>query len=741
VQDPMAPQPEKNSDTAAFEAGSKKQFKPVGSSGTELFAGYFTEEYLQGLRGRRGAKVWDEMRRSESQVAMLMNAVKNPIKAATWEFEPALDVVGAEDHKAFIEYNAKECIDWETFLHESLTMLDFGFSLFEVIHSAVANHPKFGAFNGLKALAFRSQKTIERWNIDKPTGALKSVTQVIQGDLTPGNAMAQMVDIPAEFILLFTLQKEGDNYEGISALRPMYGAWFRKNLYLKIAGIGAEKNAIGTPIGKIPKGKQDPTQEAAFKEVLSNFTAHEASYLVVPEGWEIEIIKNDFDPSKIKELILLENTEMINSLVANFLALGTNGGGGAYALGSDLSDFFMTGIQNYANIIAGVWNRTIIPQLVKLKFGEQLAYPQLKVSNINDKAGKEMAEILSSLIGSQAVQADMKLEEYLRKAYKLPKVDELTTRKKEEPKGPFQFGESKKLSENIQLGESKSWNARWKENKELVKEAMQKGMAQMLEDYKKQITRMYKGATPSARVGLGLKLKPNSSAYEKELKELLAQISNQALAQAVKETPKAKNVKLSERIQLAAPRGGYFEALPNNIKRLVKTQAGSIAQTQSADLEKIVVFQYGSSQASTEDLDQIISDIDAAALPSVAGATKKGISVDAAAGNAVSMAVNQARMEWFFEPEVLETIESFTFYNEDPISEICNELDGTTWAVNDPDLDRYSPPLHHNCKSRLQPNEKGADGNPDINRGGTAVTQKGLDSITLCECSYRLELE
>lgn len=732
----MAPKPEKNNDTSAFEAGGKAQLKQVGSSGTELFAGYFTEEYLQKLRGRLGAKIWDEIRRSESQVAMLLNAVMNPIKAATWEFEAAQDVPNGELHKAFLEYNAKECIDWETHLHEALTMLIYGYSLFEVINGVSYNHPKFGTFNGLRALAFRSQKSIERWNIDRTTGELKSVTQYVQGDLTPNQALAQQVDIPADFLLVFTLQKEGDNYEGISALRPMYGPWFRKNLYLKIAAIGVEKSAIGTPVGKIPANQKDQTQINAFKEVLSNFTAHEASYLTVPAGWEVEIVKNDFDPAKLKELILLENTEMINSMVANFLALGMNGGSGAYALGTDLSDFFLTGIQNYANIISGVWNRKLIPNLIKLNFGEQPAYPQLKATGINDKAGKEIAEIIATLVDKQVFRADMKLEEYMRKQYKLPKADETTVRKKETP-APIpglQFGERR-----ITLAE-KNYKKQWADNKEKVKELMQEQLPLVLEDYKKQISRLYKGATPSQRQTLGLKLKPKTSLYEKELKELLGQIAMQALEQARKETPKAKNVRLAERIKLQAPRGGYFEALPDNIKRLVKTQAGLIATTQVGDIEKIVTFQYTSSQASTEDLDQILLDIEAAALPTIEGATARGVSVDAAAGNAVSQVVNQARLEWFFEPEVLNTIESFTFVNEDPVSEICNELNGTTWAVNDPDLDRYAPPLHHNCKSRLKPNEKGAEGNPEIQRIGTPISEKALKSITLCECDYHLNL-
>ncbi len=748
---------ETTGDSSAFEGGAKTQLAPLGTSGTELFSGYFSEEYLQQLRGRKGAKVWDEIRRSESQVAMLMNAVMNPIKAGTWEFEAA-DVPGGEDHKALIEYMAKEMIDWETHLHEALTCLIFGFSLFEIVNNVVFNHPKYGTFNGLKALAFRSQKTIERWIVDRATGDLSGVVQWVQGDLAPKN---NMVEMNAQFLLCFSLHKEGDNYEGISALRPMYGAWFRKNLYLKLASIGIEKSAIGTPLGTQPAGKQDQAQMDEFKSVLSSFTAHELAYIIKPAGWEIEILKADFDATKVKEMILLENTEMINSMVANFLALGMNGGGGAFALGSDLSDFFLSGIQTYANTIAGVWNRKLIPNMVKLNFGEQQAYPKLKATGINDKAGKELAEILELLSKSQGLKPDMKLEEFLRKQYNLPKADPTTTRElinvTERINGPnvtddlqdpkdAGLGIDGKLAaapaaamkfaeRRLQLAET--WKVRWKTSKSDVKDVMQAGLQGVLDDYKLQIARLYKQSTPATRGAIGLKLQPKLVAYQKALRECLAELANDALMAAKKETPKAKAVKLSERIQLAAPKGGYYDALPPNVKRIVKNSADLIVQTQAADIEKVVAFQFSTSQVSTEDLDQILLDVDSVAQPVIDGSTSSGMSVDAAAGNAVSSIENQARLEWFFEPEVLDTIESFTFTNEDPISEICQELDGTTWAVGDPDLDRYSPPLHHNCKSRLEPNEKGADGNPEITNG-TPVTQKGLDSITLCECSYHI---
>lgn len=719
----------KNSDSSAFDSSAKIQLKPVGASGTELFAGYFSEEYLQQLRGRKGAKIWDEMRRSESQVSMLMNAVMNPIKAAVSEFEAA-NIPNGEVHKNFIAYNAKECIDWETHMHEALTMLIFGFSMFEVVHSVVFNHPIYGTFNGLKGLAFRSQKTIERWNVSNETGNLESVDQWVQGDLAKKGSFSEMPRIPAEFILLFSLQKEGDNYEGISALRPMYGAWFRKNLYLKIAAIGIEKNAIGTPMGTVPKSKAKEEDEDKFKEMLSNFTSHEAAYLLKPEGWEVEILKSDFDVTKVKEIILLENTEMINSMVANFLALGMNGGSGAFALGTDLSDFFLTGIQNYANIIAGVWNRKLIPDLINMNFGPQPAYPKLKFTGINDKAGKELAEIVKSLVDGKVIKPDDKLEAFSRKSYNLPAADPATARNVDPAPSfaPRQFSERRiKLAEN--------YKAQWKSDKDDLKEIMQQGLSDLLEGYKKQISSQYKNATAAQKQNIGVNLEPRGlNKYKDALREELAKIANTALISARKDTPKAKNVKLSERIQLAAPKGGYFDGLPSNVKRLVQAQVNLIAQAQANDLGKVVSFQYTSSQASTEDVDQILNDIDDATLPVIEGSTASGMSVDAAAGNAVSSITNQARMEWFFEPEVLDTIESFTFYNEDPVSEICQELDGMTWAVNDPDLDRYSPPLHHNCKSRLMPNEKGAEKNPEIQRGGTPVSQKGLDSITLHEC-------
>jgi SPP1 gp7 family putative phage head morphogenesis protein len=709
-------------DSSAFEVGAKSQKEPVGSSGTEIFAGYFSEEYLQALRGKSGAKIFDEMRRSESQIAMLMAAVMNPIKSANWTIQPFKPEPEYEKHAELVESCFKEQIDFESFLHEALTFIPFGFSVFEVVHSVVFNHPKFGTFNGLKTLGFRSQKTIESWNLEKKTGKILSIRQDAYGDTNDKNSAV----IAGDFLLVFSNLKEGDNYEGISALRPMYGPWLRKNLYLKLSAIGIEKYAVGVPVGTIPSGKEKSAEAAQFKQVLAAYTSHEAAYITKPEGWTIEIQRGEFDASKIKEIIILENTEMVNALVANFLALGMNGGGGAYALGTDLSDFFLSGIQSFANQICGVLNRKAIPDIVKLNFGQQAGYPKFVCTGINDKAGEELANVIQKLQMAGAIKPDGTLEAFLRKQYKLPEAEAIALDDNEE--------ETQELAElRVKLDEK--YRKEFDKRKAAVKELMQEHLRKMLDGLKEKLRRKYNAASANDKIKTALGLEaPGIADYRGALKQLLAQYAFQALESARRAVPSKKKLKLAEAIRLAVPKGmGFYDALPPAVKKLVDAQAILIADTQAADIEKATFFQFTSSATSTEDIETILNDIDEKVLPVLDGATGTGMSIDAAAANAVGNVANQASLEFFFEPEVLDEIESFTFTNEDPISDICKELDGTTFAVGDPDLDRYSPPLHHNCKSRLVPNLKTSKDNPEIDRGGLSLTKKALDSITLCE--------
>lgn len=410
----------------------------IGSSGSKNYGGYPDEEYLQSLNGTQRADIFDQMRRSDTQIKMVLSSVINPIKDGCFELEPLDDTPEAKNVSDLIEHILFKDMDqpFLKFISEALGMIGFGHSVFEVTHKVVIGHEKFGNYNGLRSLGWRSPRTIERWNLDKETGKLASITQNADGDL------ARSVDIDAKFLLVFSLDKEGSNYEGISWLRPCYGSWFRKNNYLKLNAIGIEKSAVPTPIAKTPLGAKASGGTEALKRALEIYTTHQANYLILPEGYDIDLKTNTYDPQKVEVSIDNEDARIARAFLANFLNLGNSGG--SYALSNDLSDFFLSGINHIAKEICDEINQKLIPDLVKLNFPNGKA-PKLKVSGISDKAGKELSEILVALGGGKWLTPSDKDESHLRKRLGLPEQSDIGVRDTKPAAQSFGFAERIRL--------------------------------------------------------------------------------------------------------------------------------------------------------------------------------------------------------------------------------------------------------------------------------------------------------
>lgn len=407
--------------TPPEEQEAKRQIikvESIGSPGTQIYAGYIQEDYLHNLQGHERADVFDQMRRSDAQIAMCLSAVKNPIMSGNWEVEPADDTPQQKEMAEFITHLLFEAMDepWSQFLVEALTCVDFGYSLFELTDKVVMGHPRWGNYNAIKQLGWRSQRTIHRFNCEPKNGKLLSVSQYVYGD------MNRVVDIPAEYLLLFTIAREGSNYEGISFLRRLYGNWFRKDHYMKMNAIGIERFAIPTPIVSVPSGAQGTDQFDALILALEAYTTHQSNYLTKPAGWDIDFANNVYDPEKVEASVDAEDKRMVKVFLANFLELGMGGSGGAYALSNDLSDFFLGGIKYIATLVCEGLNQHVIPRMIKMNYGPQQVYPKLKVSGIDDKLGEELGLMMKQFAESQYITPDDQLEEHLRKRMGLPKM-------------------------------------------------------------------------------------------------------------------------------------------------------------------------------------------------------------------------------------------------------------------------------------------------------------------------------
>ena len=404
--------------------------KEIGEVGTRNFAGQFDEEYLDKIQGLEGIDIYDQMRRSDAQVKMLLTVVKNPILSASWGIEPVDDSEEEKEIAAFAEhvmFNDIGYVDgskektFRQFIREALTMIDFGHSVFEIVHKVRMDHPRFGNYVGLQDLAFRSQKTIEEWYISR-NGSLDAIRQCTENDHSVD------VTIEGKFLLVFSNELEGANYEGISALRSIYGNHYRKNIYRKLQAIGIERGASGVPMGEIDDEIRNSgnfnEQWTAFKKMLRSFAANNQNYIAMEKGFKVSELKISHDAEKVQAAINAENIEMTKAFLANFMELGMgSGGGGSFALGSDLSDIFLSSLQTLASEIAECLERKVLKKLIRAKFGEREVYPSIKIRGINDKAGKDLAEIVKMLMEAGVIRNSDRLEAHLSSLYKLPAVE------------------------------------------------------------------------------------------------------------------------------------------------------------------------------------------------------------------------------------------------------------------------------------------------------------------------------
>lgn len=694
-----------------------------GSSGTDIVAGYINEDYLSELTGRERADIFDKMRRSDSKIKMAVQSVINPIKSAKWDIEAASDSPEDELKKQLIEKVLFQDMNktWKELLHEILSMVSFGYSLFERVHKFVQNDPELGSYVSYKTFAFRSQRTIERWNVNPLTAELESVTQMAYGDAQKTN-----VNMPAKFLTLFCIDREGQNYEGVSMLRAAYGPWLRKQNYLKLMAIGIEKFAVPTPILKVPDEKQNSTQFNNAVNVLKAYTSHQKNYVTLPVGWEIDTIKTDFDAQKVQSAIDAENREIVNAFLANFMELGSQGSTGSYALSNDLSDFFLSGLEHIADNICETFNNGPIKEIINLNYGPQPVYPKLKCSGISNKAGKELAEVMKLLVDGKVITPDDILEEHFRDIYNLPARSDLGQRQVEpQPMGqPIANAPmlTEKKSSEILLAETPRGqiSRTTKELRALMQEHLTTIGYSLAANISSKFNRLPESQSLNAVTG---ELPKGSAAYKAELKQAMTDIAADALKQARKEVPKAKNVELAE-----------FEDLPPKIRKFIQSQSDLLVESQLSDLEKAVYFQFTHSYDSTVDAELIRKDL-AGAVDTYVG----GPSLVAAASTTAAQVINTARNAFFYDDEVLEEISAFLFFNPDPVTDICKDLNGRIFAKDDPEARRYQTPLHWNCKSVIVPLLKSTNPDPKIDpRGLKPSKAKYEEDISFGEFSERL---
>ena len=397
----------------------------IAVAGTQISGGRFMEEYLGNLRFPTfAARTYDKMSRSDAQIQAMLNALTTPLLSARFEY--IADESDPEQVKQAMYKNRffKEhpIMPWTQTLGEILTFLKFGFSLFEP-YGHVIDDPELGKIATLKSIGFIKQDTIHQWDVE--AGEIKQVHQVCTQ-----NGKMSNVWIKGENLIHFAHKMEGDNFEGVSILRPIYGNYIRKDLYLKIDMIGLEKMSVGTPIFFVPKQiLSDEEEMANLASIGESYAAHEKAYMILDDrmkdtGFRIE--KGEYNASAIADAIKREDSGIIESILAQFLTIGTQRAGGN-AQNDGQMRLFLQSLTHLAAYITDKLDNFVHPWYV-YNFGEPKTRLYMKAHGILMDDAKNTMDIITGYKNAGIIQADDKLEAKIRQDIKLPGVDTATIR-------------------------------------------------------------------------------------------------------------------------------------------------------------------------------------------------------------------------------------------------------------------------------------------------------------------------
>jgi hypothetical protein len=386
--------------------------KMYGVAGNKMTTGFDQGEYLRVLAGSTGRVIYDKMRRSDPQIGAVLRAIMLPIRKAKYKVEAASedeqDVAIAEQ----IESNILNgmTITWDDTLRHALLSLPFGFSILE----------KVWELRDGKAYLSKCDPRLptsvvdsSQWKFDA-SGALVSIRQ--------RGADGKYYDLPIEKLLVFTCDKEGDNWEGTSILRTAYKPWKIKDDLEKINVINHDRNGVGIPVAKMPQGCVPGSPEwEATADTLESLQANEKAYLQVPFGAEVDILNGNGKGTDTLASIKYYDEAIARTMLAQFINLGTTETG-SRALGASFIDVFLDSLQAYAGYICEVFNRFLIREYVDYNW-QVKEYPKLTCGSIKtlDTA------TLDALAQAKLLTPDFELENSIRAQLNLPekKVKEI----------------------------------------------------------------------------------------------------------------------------------------------------------------------------------------------------------------------------------------------------------------------------------------------------------------------------
>lgn len=361
---------------------------------------------------------------NDAAVDVSVRAAKTPILGAEYFVDPfsddPLDVEVAE----FIWANLGEGMS-APFLNSLEDILHFyedGYSVLEKVYEMREWAPRKTRssantknFIMLKKLGARPASTIKELQYDDNGGPKAIVQNAIKSDRSVNE-----VTLPIDKALIFTHNRTGGDLMGKSLLRTAYPHWYYKTHFYKIDAIQKERFSLGVLKGKLMPGFA-PSDKAILRTMLRNYRTNEESFMLLTPNVDVEVQFPGGTPVDVLSSAVHHNQMILMNVLGQFIALGTEGGGGGgRATAATQSDLFMKSLKYVANLIAQEINMYLIPELVVWNYPTK-NFPRLQVRNLGETRDLQMlGAALSNLFSQQGLTPDLDTENWIRKVFDMP---------------------------------------------------------------------------------------------------------------------------------------------------------------------------------------------------------------------------------------------------------------------------------------------------------------------------------
>lgn len=680
------------------------------------------------LISRKGLDVYTKMR-NDDQVKSAMKFKKHLVASQGWTIESPEGKPEDWEVAKFVE-EALHRLDGtlERTITGILSGLDYGYSVSEKVYEQ-GDIGKFKNVFYLKKI--KTAKPHEIYFTTDTFGNLVSVKQNTK-------------DLPLDKLIIYSHDFEFGNYYGNSDLRAAYEHWWVKSNAMKWLAMLLERHGVPPVFAMYDPGAYQGSERVKLQNILKNMQA--ATVAMVPRADKDSIEFWSPDLADNVNNVFIPAMDMLNKnisralLMPGLLGMTPDGQAGSYARAQTHFDVFMLMIESIQKDIEEfVMKENIIKQLVDLNFTTD-EYPIFKFLPISDDLKIELFRVWNDLLKGKVVTAQYDDEKHIRAAFDFPelKMTEEEWNAQPEPTPPPMpmppvpgqptppqdnqgDGQVSPAGDNAppQPEAASDDGAQAPKNEFAVKLTREKTRyekkvdfaaiasktskieVEMLDDLRTEI----KLTTDKmlAKVSKGDFESGLQTTIESRLSNILRTRMVEAMNVGMDETFAAIDKKDFR------AKAGYIDTVA---QKWVINRAKDVAHVLSEKLQSEIKIVLSNGIKNGTAPGEVQSQLEDVLLPYVGSddiieddEVLQPYRLETIVRTNTTQAMNQGRLVAMRDSDVRAFMNGvqYSAILDERTSDICEHLDGQVFKVDDPDLDRLTPPNHFNCRSVLVP--------------------------------------